>query len=55
MGPPRTLFLNRRCFIGGSDARIVMGSDEAALRPLLMLWTGAPGDRRKVDGASPSR
>jgi len=21
----------------------------------LMLWTGAPGDRRKVDGASPSR
>jgi hypothetical protein len=24
-------------------------------RPLLMLWTGAPGDRRKVDGASPSR
>ena len=22
---------------------------------VLMLWTGAPGDRRKVDGASPSR
>ena len=22
---------------------------------LLMLWTGAPGDRRKVDGASPLR
>ena len=21
----------------------------------LMWWTGAPGDRRKVDGASPSR
>src|SRR5262245_27418136 len=27
--------LNRRSFIGGSDARIVMGSDEAAL---LRLW-----------------
>jgi hypothetical protein len=23
--------------------------------PLLMLWTGAPGDRQKVDGGSPSR
>ena len=23
--------------------------------PLMMLWTGASGDRRKVDGASPSR
>ena len=23
--------------------------------PFLMLWTGAPGDRRKVDGASPLR
>jgi hypothetical protein len=21
---------------------------------VVMLWTGAPGDRRKVDGASPS-
>jgi hypothetical protein len=22
---------NRRCFIGGSDARVIMGTDEAAL------------------------
>ena len=26
-----------------------------AVIPLLMLWTGAPGDRQKVDGGSPSR
>jgi predicted phage-related endonuclease len=26
---------NRRAFIGGSDARIIMGSDEAAL---VQLW-----------------
>ena len=25
------------------------------MSPLLMLWTGAPGDRQKVDGGSPSR
>ena len=23
--------------------------------PLLMWWTGAPGDRQEVDGGSPSR
>jgi hypothetical protein len=28
--------------------------DETVL-PRLMWWTGAPGDRRKVDGASPLR
>jgi hypothetical protein len=25
------------------------------MSPFLMLWTGAPGDRQKVDGGSPSR
>jgi len=32
---------NRRCFIGGSDARIIMGSDEAAL---IRLWREKRGD-----------
>ena len=31
---------NRRFFIGGSDARIIMGSDEAALIQLLAGKTG---------------
>ena len=35
---------NRRCFIGGSDARIIMGNDEAAL---IRLW------REKRGGAEP--
>src|SRR5260370_5099379 len=33
--------LNRRSFIGGSDARIIMGSDEAAL---LRLWREKRGE-----------
>src|SRR5262249_29353634 len=33
--------LNRRSFIGGSDARVIMGSDEAAL---LRLWRGKRGE-----------
>jgi predicted phage-related endonuclease len=32
---------NRRCFIGGSDARIIMGSDEAAL---IRLWREKRGE-----------
>jgi predicted phage-related endonuclease len=32
---------NRRCFIGGSDARIIMGGDEAAL---LRLWREKRGE-----------
>jgi predicted phage-related endonuclease len=32
---------NRRCFIGGSDARIIMGNDEAAL---LRLWREKRGE-----------
>ena len=37
-------FTDRRCFIGGSDARIIMGDDEAAL---LRLW------REKRDEVEP--
>jgi predicted phage-related endonuclease len=35
LGEKHHNFLNRRAFIGGSDARIIMGNDEAAL---LRLW-----------------
>ena len=37
------------------------GTAETLLKPTkaamakMMLWTGAPGDRQKVDGGSPSR
>jgi predicted phage-related endonuclease len=37
---------NRRRFIGGSDARIIMGSDEAAL---LRLWREKRGDAQPED------
>ena len=38
--------LNRRSFIGGSDARIVMGGDEAAL---LRLWREKRGEAEPQD------
>jgi predicted phage-related endonuclease len=38
--------LNRRSFIGGSDARIIMGSDEAAL---LRLWREKRGAAKPED------
>jgi hypothetical protein len=42
---------DRQCFIGGSDARIIMGNDEAAL---LRLWREKLGQpvlsRRHVRG-----
>jgi putative phage-type endonuclease len=38
--------LNRRNFIGGSDARIIMGSDEAAL---LRLWREKRGEAEPED------
>jgi hypothetical protein len=38
--------LNRRSFIGGSDARIIMGSDEAAL---LRLWREKRGEAEPED------
>ena len=37
---------NRRAFIGGSDARIIMGSDEAAL---LRLWREKRGEAEPED------
>jgi predicted phage-related endonuclease len=42
MGPPATQsYLKRRTFIGGSDARIIMGNDEAAL---IRLWREKRGE-----------
>src|SRR5262249_36097912 len=38
--------LSRRAFIGGSDARIIMGNDEAAL---LRLWRGKRGEIEPED------
>jgi len=35
------IYSNRQCFIGGSDARIIMGSDEAAL---IRLWREKRGE-----------
>jgi predicted phage-related endonuclease len=43
MSPKR---VNRRSFIGGSDARIIMGSDEAAL---LRLWREKRGEAEPQD------
>jgi len=37
---------NRRSFIGGSDARIIMGEDEAALR---RLWREKRGEAEPED------
>src|SRR6516162_8178218 len=37
---------NRRCFIGGSDARIIMGPDETAL---LRLWRQKRGEIEPED------
>src|SRR5262245_2127335 len=37
---------NRRAFIGGSDARIIMGSDEAAL---VRLWREKRGEAEPED------
>src|SRR6478672_13714256 len=37
---------DRRCFIGGSDARIIMGGDEAAL---IRLWREKRGEADPED------
>src|SRR6516164_9392860 len=37
---------SRRCFIGGSDARIIMGTDEAAL---VRLWREKRGEAEPED------
>jgi predicted phage-related endonuclease len=39
--PTAVVHWNRRCFIGGSDARVIMGSDEAAL---IRLWREKRGE-----------
>jgi predicted phage-related endonuclease len=38
--------LNRRCFVGGSDARIIMGDDEASL---IRLWREKRGELAPED------
>ena len=43
---PKLKPADRRCFIGGSDARIIMGSDETAL---LRLWREKRGDVEPQD------
>ncbi len=48
-GPPERLKFNpadRRCFIGGSDARIIMGDDENAL---VRLWREKRGEIEPED------
>src|SRR6516164_839552 len=42
-------FVERRAFIGGSDARIIMGSDEAAL---IRLWREKRGEAERGDLSS---
>jgi hypothetical protein len=44
---------NRRCFIGGSDARIIMGSDETALIPLSQEKRGEDRHGQLDDYACP--
>jgi predicted phage-related endonuclease len=39
----------RRCFVGGSDARIIMGEDEDAL---LRLWREKRGEAEPADLSS---
>src|SRR5262249_40696123 len=43
------VYWNRRCFIGGSDARIIIGSDEAAL---IRLWREKRGGAEAEDLSS---
>jgi predicted phage-related endonuclease len=37
---------NRRCYIGGSDARVIMSADEAAL---ILLWKEKRGEAEPAD------
>jgi predicted phage-related endonuclease len=43
---PKTKIVDRRFFIGGSDARIIMGDDEPAL---LRLWREKRGEVEPED------
>jgi predicted phage-related endonuclease len=44
--PKRRVYSDRRSFIGGSDARIIMGTDEAAL---IRLWHEKRGEAAAED------
>src|SRR3954471_19119399 len=44
--PKSVVDFNRRHFIGGSDARIIMGDDE---KPLLRLWREKRGEAEPED------
>src|SRR6266705_1744956 len=44
--PTADIYPNRRGFIGGSDARIIMGNDEAAL---IRLWQEKRGEVEPED------
>src|SRR6266404_9720736 len=44
--PRQKNFVDRRCFVGGTDARIIMGSDEAAL---VRLWREKRGEVEPED------
>jgi predicted phage-related endonuclease len=46
MSQIRSQTVDRRYFIGGSDARIIMGSDEAAL---IRLWREKRGETEQED------
>ena len=47
-----TNHVSRRSFIGGSDARIIMGDDEAAL---LRLWREKRGEAEPEDLSGKAR
>jgi putative phage-type endonuclease len=44
--PTRVIYPHRRTFIGGSDARVIMGNDEAAL---IHLWREKRGEAEPQD------
>jgi putative phage-type endonuclease len=44
--PTAVIYSNRQCFVGGSDARVIMGADEAAL---LRLWREKRGEAGPED------
>jgi putative phage-type endonuclease len=44
--PTRLIYPHRRCFIGGSDARVIMGNDETAL---VQLWREKRGEAEPAD------
>jgi len=57
ISPAHALEINTISMVTLLPALLVSGvlSDRYGRKPVLMLSTGAPGDRQKVDGGSPSR